>query len=149
MALSLLSFRADLSDVFIISFRASKSIYSSAIFPQSSIFLLIFSISRAGTKPRCLSSTAISSFLGMPPITGTFANFSTDSLAFLKCLGPLTLFKITPSIRTSGSRALKPNTTAAALFTKLLESIRSTTGASNAFAIEAVLPISLIGLIPS
>ena len=52
-------------------------------------------------------------------------------------------------MRTSGSRALKPKTTAAALFTKLRESISKTTGASKAFAIEAVFPISLIGLMPS
>ena len=85
----------------------------------------------------------------MPPITGTSASFSTDSLAFLKWRGPLTLFKMTPSILICGSSALKPRTTAAALLTKLLESIRSTTGASRAFAIEAVLPVSPIGLIPS
>ena len=132
-----------------ISKRASKSIYSSAILPQCSMFCWILSRSKAGTSPRCLCSTAISSFLGIPPMTGTPASFSTDSLAFLKCLSPLTLFKMTPSIRTSSSRALNPRTTAAALLTKLRASMIKTTGASRALAIEAVLPISLIGLIPS
>ena len=49
----------------------------------------------------------------------------------------------------SGSSVLNPSTKAAALLTRLLEFIISMTGASRAFAILAVLPISLTESIPS
>ena len=48
-----------------------------------------------------------------------------------------------------GSSVLNPITTAAALLTRLLEFKISITGASSAFAMDAVLPTSVIGLIPS
>ena len=61
----------------------------------------------------------------------------------------MTLFNITPAILISGSKALNPKTIAAALLTKLLESIIRITGEFNALAIDAVFPTSEIGLIPS
>ena len=61
----------------------------------------------------------------------------------------MTLFKITPAILISGSNALNPNTSAAALLTRLLEFIIKITGASRDLATDAVLPMSLIESIPS
>ena len=49
----------------------------------------------------------------------------------------------------SGSNVLNPKTSAAALLTKLLAFMINITGAFNALATEAVLPISLIESIPS
>ena len=56
---------------------------------------------------------------------------------------------MTPSTLILGSRVLNPITMAAALFTRLLEFKIKITGALRAFAIEAVLPTSSKGLIPS
>ena len=56
---------------------------------------------------------------------------------------------MTPAMLISGSRLLNPKTIAAALLTKLLELTMRITGAFNALAIEAVLPISLTESIPS
>ena len=55
---------------------------------------------------------------------------------------------MTPAMLISGSRLLNPKTIAAALLTKLLELTIRITGAFNALAIDAVLPISLTESIP-
>ena len=48
-----------------------------------------------------------------------------------------------------GSNFLNPNTTAAALLTRLLEFKINITGELRALAMDAVLPTSPVGLIPS
>ncbi len=130
-------------------FKRSRSRFSSITCAQSSINSRIFFRSTAGTKPKWRCSTFISSLRGIPPITGVFASFSTASFVFRKCFRFLTLLRITPSMRTSGSRVLNPMTIAAALLTRLRAFKIRTTGAFRALATDAVFPTSPVGLIPS
>ena len=61
---------------------------------------------------------------------------------FFLCEPPLTWFRMTPAILTSGSNAWNPFTIAAALRVMLCAETTSTTGRSSVFAIAAVLPVS-------
>ena len=88
----------------------------------------MLSLSAAGTSPRCLCSAGQFLIPGDSPDPGVSAIDSSTALFVLEVVSPvLAWLSMTPFILTSGSRALNPRTMAAALLTRLLEFIISTT----------------------